>query len=398
MAKLWSFLTIIILITLHLKIATIGGNFGISLALLLIPIWFIYTFSVKYEKFYINELILIFIFFLLPFLPLNISNWGEFFKTYGQYIISAFFVIRTYKKPLKIRLEDINNTLYYFQLILCIVVTLQYIMVHFLGVNSFYNLFGDSQLYYQLDVVIGKGRMKGFYLEPSYLGFVAVNLFWTRLYLDKSKKLVNFNLGLTFIILLLAQSAFAYISMFILILYEFFFEKLQRRSNLYKLISVVVFFVVLGLFSKELVSLLRLNEFSSQTEGRTSGFMRVILPFELLYKLWKDGYYFGLTFGQLDAYAFKLFREYGESAISNSFFSIMAYFGLISIPIYGACIYLFVKTKNKIVKSFIILSFFNLNNSGAFMTLQYAFIAFLIPLLAIKLNDQKSFNNYSSSK
>ena len=44
------------------------------------------------------------------------------------------------------------------------------------------------------------------------------------------------------------------------------------------------------------------------------------------------------------------------------------------------------------IKSFIILTFLNLNNAGAFMTLQYVFVAFLLPFLAIKYYENKTIN------
>ncbi|WP_367757274.1 hypothetical protein [Flavobacterium sp. WC2430] len=397
--KKWFLLTVTILISLHLKIAKVA-NFDISLAFVLIPFWVFSTFQINSKQHIQKELGYLALIFLLPFVSLNITNWVEFFNTYAQFVISYFLVVRAFGKPLKVSRIVIDNTLYSFQKILLIVVLIQFFFVIILGYRTFFNLFGEYQLYYQLDLEIAKYRMKGFYLEPSYLGFVCLNVYWTRLYLGKTFKLLNLNLFITLGILFFVNSAFAYVSLSIIVYLELL--SLNYKNKASSLILFVIFlftFIFLIFFSNDLFLFFRLNEFSSGSDDISSGFMRVTLPFKIVYKLiFEDGYYLGLTFGQFDSYVEKKMMGFAETKISNSFFLILGYFGLIGFIIYGSLILNYIKTNSKIIKSFIILSFLNLNNSGAFMTLQYVFVAFLLPFLAIKYYENKIINNNSSSQ
>jgi hypothetical protein len=393
---IWLILTLTILITLHLKIA-MAGSFGISLGFLLIPGWFYFTFKIKFLKFGKREFALMSLLFLLPFINLHIWNWSEFFKTYCQYILAYVFVIRTIDKPISINELYIKRALLYFQIILLVVVVFQYVFVRILGFNEFYNIFGDLQLYYQRNEP-GYNRMKAFYLEPSYLGFIAVNIFWASYYLERKFKLVSLNLIFTLVILFFTKSAFGFLALFIIILYELYYTS-SKKSSLYFIGAFGILIILIFSFSNQFIEVFRLNEFSTNKNGEiTSGFMRVILPIQVIYQMFIDGYYFGLTFGQLDLYVENAFRGFGETAISNSFILIIGYFGVIGFLIYGFFIFLFFKTKNRIFKAFIILTFINLNNSGAFVTSQYAFVAFLMPILAIKLYEEKDIDNYSCQK
>jgi hypothetical protein len=181
-------------------------------------------------------------------------------------------------------------------------------------------------------------------------------------------------------------------------LYELYYTS-SKKSSLYFIGAFGILIILIFSFSNQFIEMFRLNEFSTNKNGEiTSGFMRVILPIQVIYQMFIDGYYFGLTFGQLDLYVENAFRGFGETAISNSFILIIGYFGVIGFLIYGFFIFLFFKTKNRIFKAFIILTFINLNNSGAFVTSQYAFVAFLMPILAIKLYEEKDIDNYSCQK
>lgn len=397
--KIWLIFTILILISLHLKISEVAG-FDISLAFVLIPFWVFSTFQINSKQYYKNELGFIILMVLVPFVSLNISNWSEFFKTYLQFVISYFLVIRAFKKPIKISKLAVDKTLYSFQKILFVAVIIQYVVVILFGYISFFNFFGEYQLYYQLDLIIAKYRMKAFYLEPSYLGFVCVNVYWTRFYLSKKAKLLDLNLFLTLGILFFVNSAFAYVSLSIIVYLELL--SLNYKSKISSLLLFLIFlfsFIVLFFFSNDLFLFLRLNEFSSGSDNISSGFMRVTLPFQVVYKLiFEEGYYLGLTFGQLDSYVEKKLIGFEETTISNSFFLIVGYFGLIGFILYGSLILNYIKTNSKIIKSFIILTFLNLNNSGAFMTLQYVFVAFLLPFLAIKYYENKPVHYNRSSK
>lgn len=324
---------------------------------------------------------------LIPFIPRNISNWSEFFKTYGQYVISYYIVARTIYRPFKFDKTLIDKSLSCFQIILTAVVILQFILVVILKQYSFYNLWGKFQLYYELKIVESNLRMKAFYLEPSYLGFVAINLFWCRQHLIK-RKLTNSNMLMSLMIIILSKSAFAFISLFILTLYEIYFEKNSETFKKYKVLFYITIPAVLLLFSSQLFSLFRLNELSFEQENATSGYMRLVFPIVVITKiLITDKHFLGLSFGQLDLYLQQFsIGGYHENSISNSFFAIIAYWGIAAIIVYLFCTYYFLKSEDKLIKSFIILVFLNLNNSGAFVTTQYVFITFLLPLLVLKIN------------
>lgn len=398
MKKKWLVITIIILISLHLKIVSVA-NFDVSLAFVLIPFWTFLTFNINTKQFYKSEQELIFLMLLLPFVSLNIDNWTEFFKTYFQFIVSYFLVIRAFKKPIKVSKILINKTLFIFQKVLLITIIIQFIIVIIFGHRSFFNIFGEYQLYYQLDLIVAKYRMKGFYLEPSFVGFICLNVYWTRFYLSGSSKVFNYNLIVTLGSLLFVNSAFAYVSLFIILYYEILNSNRKKASIFKWPLIFLATVIVLFFFSTDLFYFLRLNEFSSNSLGTTSGFMRVILPIEIVYKIiFEEGHYIGLTFGQLDAFVKNNMQDFDETTISNSFFLILGYFGFIGFIFYGFLIFKFIKVKKHIIKSFIILTFLNLNNSGAFMTMQYVFIAFLIPFLAIKYYENKRIYSNSSSQ
>lgn len=401
--KIWSILTIVILISLHLKIAQLG-DFGIALAFLLIPLWVYLTFDIKLGMIKKKELCLLLFILFLPFIPGHIYNWSEFFKTYAQYAISYFLVIRVIDKPIKYKIEQLSKALSFFQVILLCTVLFQFISVVLLKQYQFYNLFGRFQLYYELSFVETNLRMKGFYLEPSYLGFITINVFWIKQQIN-SKKSINSNLIFTILILLFAKSAFAFIALFVLLVFDLYFIKKQRIP---KFITYVWIPIIIYVFHSNLFSLFRLNELSLDSTGVTSGYMRLILPFLILTKIMiTDGHLLGLTFGQLDAYITQFdVNGYQESGINNSFFAIIGYWGITAIIGYMIAIIYFFKTKNMIIRSFMILTFLNLNNSGAFVPTQFVFVAFLLPFMAIKIINTKSiliqstnenYNNNSNS-
>lgn len=391
----WIFLTLLILITLHLKVFTLA-KFQVSLGFLIIPLWTYKTYRIRTLKFTLLEKFLIFILIIVPFLPSNIKNWSEFYNTYGQYLITYYLVIRCINKQLKIPILIADRAIKYFQIILVVCVIFQYVFVVILGKVAFFNLFQQNQLYYPLDFSLANGRMKAFYLEPSYLGFVAINIFWARAYLKDNSSSVSFRTFVTFntfatlILLFFAKSSSGFIS-FGIICILFVLNKIDLKAFLrFGILFFIGLLIISFYWSEEIFGVLRLKELAGDSEKSLSGFMRISLPIQVLQKLWNDGYYFGLTFGQLDAYTFKMTNPYGESGVSNSLFLILGYFGLINILplIYIVNKYLF--NANGVLKSFIILSILNLNNSGAFVTNQYGFIAFLIPFLVF------SYKNYYS--
>lgn len=394
----WGFLTVIILITLHLKVFALplSFNFDISLAFLLIPFWVFFTFKIQMFSFKKVELIL-FLVFLIPFVTSTINNWGEFFKTYGQFVISYYLVFRIIRKLPRVDILTVRRTLFTFQILLVLVTLVQFILVQILEFDA-RNIFGDLQLYYQQEEMrSGIQRMKAFYLEPSYLGFVALNIFWGRYYLSQSKNIFELNFIFTLIILVLAKSAFAFLGLSCIVLFELY-KKIKRLPIVIGLGFLLMMPLFGYFFATDLLNIFRLQELNPNSSNLSSGLFRVVLPLNALYQMFQEGYIFGLTFGQFDQYIVKYmtFQEHSEKSISNSFLLLVGYFGVLAIFLYGVIFFIFIKSKNSIIQSFILLSFINLNNSGAFVTIQYVFVAILIPILIISIYE-RNINYYSST-
>lgn len=379
----WSLLTIIVFIALHFKIGSIL-NFDISLSLLLIPLWVFLSFDVQLGNFNKKEIPLILLMIVLPFMSGDILYWNEFFKSYLQYIISYYLLIRIAFKSVTIKKNVLIKTLYRIQLLLSITVLIQYVGVIFLNIDLLYNIFGEHQLYYQLPV---NPRMKAFYLEPSYLGLVVINIYWALLKLQ-TKRFINSNLILTLFILIMARSAFAFIAFALITFYEYYIvNKNKKFSFSYILLFFIIIPLLLITYSENLLQMLRLSELSFNPDSVTSGYMRVIQPFIIVKQMIiNDGHWFGLPFGELDNYikAFSI-HGYSENSINNAFFGLIAHWGILALLFYLFILYFFFRTKNQLYKSFILLSFLNLNNSGAFLVIQFIFISFLLPIMVIKL-------------
>lgn len=394
----WKFFTVVIFLTLHLKIFSVS-NFGVSLSFIFLPLWVYFTFSLNtliYNKY---EFPLFVTILLIPFISLSISNYSEFLKTYIQFIISYLIVTRTYQKRILFDKKTIDKTLKIIQIILLITTVLQFFLVIVIGNTNFYNIFGEHQLYYQLNILIAKGRMKAFYLEPSFLGFVVLNVFWCRKYLNNYKNIINYNLLLSSITILLSGSAFAYYGITAIILYDKFFNTNNKINP--KTILELFFVVIVVVFNMDnIYEIFRLEEFQiSPDEKITSSYMRVLLPFEVVKSIiFEEGFYLGIPFGTLEFYVEDIFGDYGESNINNSFFLIIGYFGFIGVFLILVLLIKGIIMKNGIVKSFIILTIINLNNSGAFVTTQYIMVAFLLPFLVINNYENKIIYNNSSSK
>ena len=279
---------------------------------------------------------------------------------------------------------------------MCVTIV-QFILVNILDFDA-RNIFGELQLYYQQEEVrSGIQRMKAFYLEPSYLGFVTVNIFWIRHYLNRRESIFGLNFVFTLIILLLTNSSFAFLAFLCIILFELH-QQVQRFPTVIVLGLVFIISSLGYLFFEDILIVLRLTELNFDAEIVSSGLFRVVLPIRIIYQMFQDGYIFGLTFGQFDHYieSMMTFNGYSEKGISNSFFWLIAHFGVLAIFLYTIGFFMFFRLKNRILKSFILLSVINLNNSGAFVTTQYVFVAILMPILIISIYE-RNINHYSST-
>lgn len=372
---------------LHFNFFTVV-SFQFTFAFIFIPLWMYFTFQTNAFIFTRKEFFFLLVVLFFPFLTSKITGWVEFFKSYLQFIISYYFVIRAIFHQPKVDRFTLSKMVNSIQLILLVVVIFQYILTVLLHQHQFYNLWGPFQAYYNLDIVSAKYRMKAFYLEPSYLGFVALNLFWIRLRLTE-KKIDWHNLIYTFGILALAKSAFGYIAVFTIAFIEYRFILKERIS---KKLRLAIYFavIIIGFLSfSTVVKLFRINEIQNgSAENITSGYMRVIHPINILNELILKKYHFtGLTLGQLEHFVEDYNQPFGfkETGINNAFLSLIGYWGIFSLAFYIFFTYRFIITKSITERSFILLTFFNLNNSGAFIPIQFIFVAFLLPILTLHL-------------
>lgn len=397
-SKSWYYLTFLIFISLHLKVSSVGG-FDVALALLLIPIWVYITYKIDPLKYTKKEVFLLFSVFTSPLVTFFfIEDWIEFFKTYIQFTMSYYLFARTILKPIRIDFEMFKKLIFNFQRFLFIIVLLQFFLVEILGLEVFYNLFGSHQLYYQHNSLSTSFRMKAFYLEPSFLGFIIINIYWARLRL-KPKTMFESNFFFTLILLFFTKSSFANLAFILIFLFEFYSNKNLQFGRVIKFLSIFVF-IFLAYSSFEVIySFLRLNEINSVDNGLTSGYMRVVLPFEIVFNMFfVDGYFFGIPFGQLDNYIQQFMQEnYQESSVNNAFFAVICYWGILGLAFYFYLFTIIVKHKDKLLKSLVLLFLINLNNSGAFATMQFVFVALIVPLLTIQIiknNSKKQKNDY----
>ncbi len=376
--------TIFILITLHLKIFTVVG-FDLSVAFLLIPIWAILCFRWSPFRYYKYGLLFFLLSALLPFVPFNISDFEEFFKTYFQLICSSsiVFLIALYNE-VRIKRNTLIISLKLFQIILSVVVAVQAIDFFFTGGNFFYNIWGGFQLYYELPP---SDRMKGFYLEPSYLGFVFTNVFWLLMFLQRRISL--FNLVITIILLFFCKSAFAYLSIFLLIGHYIIRSKLPIIPVIFRFtlgVTIVIFF---SFFLQDFIRVTRLYEL---WEGQASGYIRMILPLFIIAKIASEGNYLGLAFGQAESLISEFITfDFGETGVNNSLYLLVIHFGILAIfGILYLARFLFLK-RDFYTHSFILLTFMNLFSSGSFVTSLFVFISFLLPIIAFRLAKDEAF-------
>ncbi|MBL0192359.1 MAG: hypothetical protein IPQ18_13695, partial [Saprospiraceae bacterium] len=230
---------------------------------------------------------------VIPFLLL--LNMSEIFKNLliliFVYFIPSLFFFLWYRKQLTINARSVNIAIIVFQILLVSVCFAQYISFSFFNNISLYNIWGEAQLYYQLRPF---SRMKGFYLEPSYLGFVTLAVFWLKLSLDKKPQI--FNVFITFFILFTAKSGFAFLGVSLL-LFHWYFLNMNRYIKIITLCFIAISAKSLN-NSDTFKDVTRLNEIS--TEKYTSGYVRNILPISIIAELWEENHLLGIKFGQAE--------------------------------------------------------------------------------------------------
>ena len=116
-------------------------------------------------------------------------------------------------------------------------------------------------------------------------------------------------------------------------------------------------------------------------------FVRNILPISIIAELWEENHLLGIKFGQAEHVIKRVILfDVREGEINNSIYVIIIYFG-----VFGMALYLFLLIKysistDKLQKSFIVLFFILLQNSGALLAPQTLLVAIFLPSIALKRN------------
>jgi hypothetical protein len=376
-------LTIMLIIFQHFEILRIAG-YHMTLLLVILPFWILTTFQIG-RKYKVESIIWLSFFVFYPFINFyTISSFEEFLKTYLQFILCVLIFFIVYNSRLVVKKEFLLNAIQITQFILVVFLIIQYLMVVKLDQNWLYNPWGSFSWQYALSRdEYNFFRMKGFYLEPSYVAFVMFSLFVCRFLLEG--KLTVFNVLLSVCSLFVINSSFGFLAFSVLIPAIIFFT-LTRRNRLYFLIATCLIGLLLSpALINSFMSATKLNNLGN--EGYTSAYTRWIFPVNLVVYIFSQGFITGYGMGQLDSIISNfdiIIIKSGESGVSNSLASLTIYFGIVSLLL---AIYLAVKfyrgEKNK--KIFILFFLICLSNTGAFNTIEFFFMSLVLPFTCLKV-------------
>jgi len=393
---LWIFVSIVLFLTIHLRIISIG-EFEISMGLILFPIWLFLTFKIsllKFNKFAIKVYLFL---LLLPFLNVfKIISYVDFFKSLFYYFITITTIfIFWYKSKIKVSLTYMKTFIRVLQIILLIISTIQYYTVTLNQSNFLFNLYGSFQMKEgSFDAILAWYRVKGVYLEPSYFAFVLISLFISDIFLNNKVTLINY--FLTSLMLYYTNSSFGLIIYCILLFYWFAFV---LNNKIIKFSIIIPSFIFLLINFSNILILTRMSEVISPdmvfNNELSSGFMRLILPIYILSFIFNNGYLLGLPIGNLNSILkVKNFYYSDILQIHNGFFAFIIYFGIVAIFFIIIMCYLFFKT-NKTSKFFIIYFVMALMNSGSiFYPITYLFLL-ILPITCLQIGKiSDKYNNY----
>jgi hypothetical protein len=382
----WICISIILFLTIHLRILNIG-EFELSLGLLILPIWLFFTFNVSLKKFNKYGFIFYIIFLILPFLNIyTVISYLDFFKSFFYYFISISTIfLFWYKRQIKVDSIYMKSFIRLLQLFLLIISTIQFYTVTLNHSNLFFNIFGNFQMKEgTFDASLAWYRVKSVYLEPSYFSFVLISLFVSDIFLRN--KITLFNFILTSIMLYYSGSSFGLIIYFVLLFYWYSFV-LNNRLLKYSIIFFTIFFIAINY--SFLLTLTRMSEVISPdmvfNDELSSGYMRLVLPIYILSFNFSNWYLFGVPIGNLNPILkYNNFYYSDISQIHNGFFAFFIYFGITALILFLIIIITYLKS-NKTIKFFIIFAILALMNSGSiFYPITYLFV-FILPLTCLQI-------------
>lgn len=320
-ANFFFFITVILL---HFD--PIGAKITISFFYLLsISLSFRATLNTYKYAFISLSLFAIAIYNLFTFKDVEIS---DFIKTFLLLVFSVFFHVFfstcSRFENFKINAKWINYGL----VAVFSLAFLQFVTFRLFNLTFFFNLFGKFSYANQYDLqklyTSSLPRVTAFYLEPSYLAFVVVNLY---LFLYLLKKNSVKHLALVFLTLFFAGSRGGYIFFALFLLYMSFASPLISSKR-----KVILFFVACSFmtFVAMMTDAFSILSGDSIVTENTSQYERIYLGYQLVEQILIT-YPTGIPLGQIETYFQKLIGI--DSSIFSFFFLAIAYFGFAGIAL-----------------------------------------------------------------
>lgn len=311
-----------------------------------------------------------------------------------QFLLCVFVFFVIYNSRLAIQREELLSAVCMAQFVLLSFLVVQYIMVVKFGQDWLYNPWGPFSWQYPLRRdEYNFFRMKGFYLEPSYVAFVMFAVFITRYILEGRIKRTNLVFSLASLFLI--NSSFGFLA-FSLTIALILFLNLKGRNRIYFLsAAIVVVLVVSPALIQNFIAATKLNKLGA--EGYTSAYTRWIFPVNLVIYIFSQGFITGYGMGQLDPIIANfdlIIIDSGEAGVSNSLASLLIYFGIGSIIIISYLLFKFSRG-DKFKKVFIVFFLVSLSNTGAFNTTEFFFMSMILPFTALRLKEYVAEYNYS---
>ena len=132
-------------------------------------------------------------------------------------------------------------------------------------------------------------------------------------------------------------------------------------------------------------NLFRLNELTNQD---SSGYWRLIAPlvfFEGNLVELVSGFPFGSMEQNIENYFMFDGDKWHGTGIDNGIYVFIYYFGLLALAFFLYLFSLFIKTKDTLIKNYIVFYVLLLNASGAIFSIDFIFLTVVFPLFAYKL-------------
>ena len=298
---------------------------------------FLFTFF-KFNFYSYAPFALLIISFIYPLINFFVNKefnitFLEFFKPYILYVLSAVIHILIIYLPIKKNKFDFTSILKPSFILILLIVSIQFFSSFIFHKPLLYNLFGKFQ-YNNLnpvDVLTANffPRTQGFYLEPSYLAFVAITLICISINL---KRFITFSFIIGGFIIFMSGSRGGLLGLFLILITHLFSN---FKFNSFKSYSYFTILLIFGFFL--VIPVLSLLTFESINTVNSSQYVRFYQGYNLsIFVL--SNYFFGIPLGSLQN-AFDISSGENSSIFSFFIFNII-YHGWLSFLF---LIYLFTK-------------------------------------------------------